>query len=263
MKSDHETSTAASLARRDTLNRGSTKPNLRSVLSVPHYCKSKTVAPKIIILALIDDLGYADAQPNGAHSPTPSIGSLAASGVQFNHLHAYKYCSPSRRSLLSGRFPVHISGKQAPICSNFLPLQLTLLSSKMQRANYTTAFIGKGHLGYETTDHLPTRRGFDPHLGCLAGDQQYEYGLQVMCDVPEIANLPDATWHGHWPPREDNLSTDTCHLDMWSGGGGQPASPATLATHVYSTQTYTTETIRLIKATHARKGKQPLFIYLA
>jgi arylsulfatase A-like enzyme len=99
--------------------------------------------PEVVMLVLIDDLGFADIQPNGPWSPTPHIGALAKEGVLLANMHAYKYCSPSRRSLLSGRFPVHISGKQAPACSNFLPLQLTLLSEKMKLANFSTHFFGR------------------------------------------------------------------------------------------------------------------------
>ena len=29
--------------------------------------------------------------------------------------------------------------------------------------------VGKGHLGYMTTDHLPANRGFDTHVGYLGG----------------------------------------------------------------------------------------------
>jgi hypothetical protein len=46
--------------------------------------------PELIILSLIDDLGFADIRPNGPWSPTPHIGALAAQGVQLRHLHAYK-----------------------------------------------------------------------------------------------------------------------------------------------------------------------------
>ena len=99
------------------------------------------------MLVIIDDLGYADIQPHNKLSPTPHIGMLAASGVELANMHAYKVCSPSRRSLLSGRFPVHISGLQAPVCSNFLPLQMTLLPAKLRQAGFRTHFIGKGHLG--------------------------------------------------------------------------------------------------------------------
>jgi hypothetical protein len=37
---------------------------------------------------------------------------------------------------------VHITGKQAPTCSNFLPLACTLLSEKLRAANYSSHFVG-------------------------------------------------------------------------------------------------------------------------
>ena len=41
----------------------------------------------------------------------------------------------------------------------------TLGQAKLKQADYETHMVGKGHLGYMTTDHLPANRGFDTHLG--------------------------------------------------------------------------------------------------
>eukprot|EP01049_Picozoa_sp_SAG25_P004134 SAG25_NODE_253_length_10959_cov_17.097330_7_plen_131_part_00 len=87
-----------------------------------------------------------DTQLNNPLSPTPHIGQLAHSGVVLAQYHAYMYCSPSRRSILSGRFPVHLGTEQAPVCSNYLPLQMTLLPAKLKHAGYQTHMIGKGPL---------------------------------------------------------------------------------------------------------------------
>ena len=68
------------------------------------------------------------------NTPTPTLGALAREGVTLMHMHTYMYCSPTRRSILSGRLPVHITGVQAGPCSNYLPLQMTLLPAKLKIA---------------------------------------------------------------------------------------------------------------------------------
>ena len=96
--------------------------------------------PSVIMTVLIDDLGFADTQVHNPDTPTPQIGALAREGLVLMNLHTYLYCSPTRRSILSGRFPVHIAGVQAGACSNYLPLQMTLLPAKLRQAGF------KGHM---------------------------------------------------------------------------------------------------------------------
>lgn len=76
-----------------------------------------------------------------------------------------------------------------------------------------------------------------------------------MCDVPNLANLPDQSWMGRWPPRDP---PDACHLDMWRGNG--TASPAFLAALDYSTDTYAAEAVRLLEQ---KKPGERMFLYLA
>ena len=64
----------------------------------------------------------------------------------------------------------------ANLCSDFLPLAATLLSEKLTGGGYVSHFVGKGHLGYETMDHLPVNRGFKSHVGYLEGSQSYYWG---------------------------------------------------------------------------------------
>ena len=96
----------------------------------------------------IDDLGYGDTQIINPNSwMTPTFGSLAKEGVVLERHHTFMYCSPTRRSFLSGRFPVHISESNlSELCSNYLPLEFTWLSGKLKQAGYASAFLGKGHL---------------------------------------------------------------------------------------------------------------------
>ena len=147
--------------------------------------------PNFVTL-LVDDLGYDDLRSHdgaaGVAPFTPHAEALLAGGVRLGRHHAYMWCSPTRRSFLTGRFPVHITGLQADTNTNLTPLQFTLLSEKLAAAEYESHFIGKGHLGWHTTDHLLVNRGFHSHVGYLGGSQSYVCGVQdksgrAGCDV--------------------------------------------------------------------------------
>ena len=135
--------------------------------------------PNILVI-LADDLGWYDTGIQGnMESPTPALNTLSASGFILDRHYAFRYCSPTRRALLSGRFPNHITSVQPDgdqLCSDFLPLNATILSERLNSIGYACHFVGKGHLGYQTTDHLPIRRGFDTHVGFLAGSESYRFG---------------------------------------------------------------------------------------
>ena len=122
--------------------------------------------PKYVVTMLIDDLGFWDTTVNGNDlSPTPKLAELSTGGQILKRFYVYKVCSPTRRMMLSSRFAVHITGSQAKVCSDYLPLNFTLLSGKMKQAGFRNHFVGKGHLGYQSEDHLPVNRGFDSHVG--------------------------------------------------------------------------------------------------
>ena len=132
--------------------------------------------PPHIMTLLIDDLGWHDTQIHNPNSfMTPNLGALAKAGITLMRHHTYKFCSPTRRSILCGRFPVHITGNQAPVCSNYLPIKFTLLPEKLKLAGYETHMVGKGHLGYQTMDHFPVSRGFDSHVGYLEAREDYHW----------------------------------------------------------------------------------------
>eukprot|EP00041_Stephanoeca_diplocostata_P027870 m.777542 g.777542 ORF g.777542 m.777542 type:complete len:669 (+) comp23266_c0_seq2:99-2105(+) len=127
---------------------------------------------------LLDDLGFDDTSiRNGDINFTPNMARLKDQGILLDRHHTYLWCSPTRRAFLSGRYPVHITGTQAPLCSNFLPLQFTTLSEKLAAVGYESHMIGKAHLGFQTVDHLPVNRGFTSHVGYLGGGEKYAHGV--------------------------------------------------------------------------------------
>lgn len=141
-----------------------------------------------IVLILCDDLGYADVGFNAQHFGvmtdvvTPNIDALAKRGTMFSQAYvAHPFCGPSRMALLSGRMPHCFGGqKNLPdVAKNLrdynqkgIPESETLISTVLQSANYSTACIGKWHLGDAKPFH-PVTRGFDQFFGFLGGGHQY------------------------------------------------------------------------------------------
>jgi hypothetical protein len=146
----------------------------------PRRAPPATGSQPHLVTLLIDDLGFDDLRSHdvGPNFTTfaPTVATLLREGVLLDRHHAYKWCSPTRRSFLTGRFPVSVTGEQAGAATNLTPLQFTLLSEKLQTAGYESHFVGKGHLGWQTTDHLLVNRGFASHAGYLGGGEAYKWG---------------------------------------------------------------------------------------
>lgn len=135
--------------------------------------------PNIIVI-LVDDLGYGDLACYGATDmQTPYIDSLVVSGMRFDNFYANcPVCSPTRASLLTGRYPdlVGVPGVvRTHIANNwgYLDPRVVTLPQVLKRAGYHTAIVGKWHLGL-ASPNTPNERGFDHFHGFL-GDMMDDY----------------------------------------------------------------------------------------
>ena len=129
-------------------------------------------------MILVDDLGYGDLSSYGAKDmQTPNIDKLMASGMRLDNFYANcPVCSPTRASLLTGRYPdlVGVPGVIRTHLTNnwgYLAPQAVLLPKLLSRAGYYTAMVGKWHLGLESPN-TPNERGFNHFQGFL-GDMMY------------------------------------------------------------------------------------------
>ena len=110
-----------------------------------------TKRPNVVII-LADDMGYGDVSSNNpyARTTTPNIDKMAQNGIVFTDAHSGgAVCTPSRYGLLTGRYYFRLP--QVPEFLGYLPPLIEqgreTIGSFMQRAGYSTACIGKWHLG--------------------------------------------------------------------------------------------------------------------
>lgn len=135
------------------------------------------------ILILVDDLGWRDWGCYGhPYHETPHIDRLASESVKFTQAYAAcPVCSPTRASLMTGRYParLHLTDwipgrRQWPTAKLLtvafeqkLPLSETTLPELLKPLGYRSASVGKWHLGGE--GFAPTDQGFDVNI---AGDHR-------------------------------------------------------------------------------------------
>ncbi|KAM4749551.1 arylsulfatase A [Rhinophrynus dorsalis] len=124
-----------------------------------------------IILIFADDMGYGDLGCYGhPTSLTPNLDSMAARGLRFTDFYTTgAVCSPSRASLLTGRYQTRSGvypGVFYPSSRGGLPLSEVTIAEMLQSQGYVTAMVGKWHLGMGLNGtYLPTRQGFQHFLG--------------------------------------------------------------------------------------------------
>ncbi len=159
--------------------------------------------PPNFVFFLIDDLGWKDLGCYGStFHETPCIDRLAAQGMRFTSAYAAcPVCSPTRASILTGKYPARlgitqwIGGPDAPTpYRHYLPLEEVTIAEALKEAGYATGFVGKWHLSMRDEDrqrYYPDRQGFDVNIG---GDSfgspptyfhPYQRGNRALETMPE------------------------------------------------------------------------------
>lgn len=132
--------------------------------------------PNVIII-MTDDQGYGDLSCMGATDfRTPHIDALADDGIRFTSMYsASSVCSPSRASLLTGRYPGN-AGVRAILAGHRRASGLTpavpTIATALKKSGYSTGICGKWHLGLKD-ECRPNSNGFDEFSGFLAGCLDY------------------------------------------------------------------------------------------
>ncbi|WP_417397933.1 sulfatase family protein [Gimesia chilikensis] len=188
--------------------------------------------PNVIVI-MADDLGYGDVSCYGATAlKTPHIDQLAADGLRFTSGYcSASTCTPTRYSFLTGTYAFR--GKRTGIAPPNAPAIIKpgteTVASLLKRAGYTTAVIGKWHLGLggeagpDWNGDLkpgPLEIGFDT---CFLLPTTNDRVPQVYVKDHRVLNLDpaDPLWVGSKKPSPDHPTglthRDTLKMD-WSHG---------------------------------------------
>lgn len=165
-----------------------------------------------IIFILIDDMGWKDLSCyNSSFYETPNIDRLAGEGMRFTDAYAASpVCSPTRASILCGKYPVSIGitdwidfGKSIHPCKgklidapyvDHLPINEISIASTLKSAGYQTWHVGKWHLGKK--QYYPEHYGFDINIGGCDWGMPVNgyfspYGIETLKDGPDGEYLTD------------------------------------------------------------------------
>ena len=110
-------------------------------------------APPNLVLIIADDMNWDDCGAYGHPAiRTPNIDRLAAEGLRFKHAYlTTNSCSPSRSSILTGKYPHNTGAEQLHWP---LPEGSQTFSAELRKLGYYTAAAGKWHLGDAVRDHF-------------------------------------------------------------------------------------------------------------
>lgn len=161
-----------------------------------------------VVLVLLDDYGWKDSGCYGSEFyETPNLDKLAADGMRFTDAYAScPVCSPTRASLLTGKYPARVGvtnfinhgdghpnrGKLVDVpYVKHLPLEEYTLASALKDNGYQTWHVGKWHLGLEP--YWPEKQGFEKNIaGCQMGHPWKGYFSPY--DIPTLPDGPDGEY---------------------------------------------------------------------
>ena len=222
--------------------------------------------PNLIIIN-IDDLGYGEIGPFGGRIKTPELDRMAREGRKLTSHYAAPVCSPSRASLMTGSYAkraLPIPHVLFPIAGVGLNPAERTIAEVLRDAGYTTAMIGKWHLG-DQPDFLPTRQGFESYFGLPYSNDMGPASEGVKSDRGQPLPQPKA---GAAPKAKKAAATG--EGDNNTGVTGNQPPLALLENdkvigrvraddQVQLARRYTERAVSFIREQHAK----PFFLYLA
>jgi arylsulfatase A-like enzyme len=145
---------------------------------------TESAAPNILLI-IADDLGkdaikgYAEGsiKPN-----TPNIDDIRTKGLTFNNFWSNPVCSPTRASLLTGKYGYRTNVKGASDILSPSETSLQKYINDNSTNKYATAIVGKWHLAGTNNTFNPETMGIDYYSGLIRGAVTDYYNWQLTED---------------------------------------------------------------------------------
>jgi len=205
--------------------------------SVINLSVSTKTSPHVILIVADDlawnSIGYSSDEMAFV---TPRLTAFGESGIIMDNFYAQEVCSPSRGSLLTGRYPLSIGMQYGMVAANAewgMPLDETTVAEVLGDGGYNTHMLGKWHLGYFSPKFLPTARGFESWTGYANGENYYWSKKNT-----------------DYPQHSDFISANTTCYSPYSESDK----------HDYSTVFYTNKAVEIIENNGVDSS---LFLYVA
>jgi arylsulfatase A-like enzyme len=155
-----------------------------------------------VLLILTDDQGWGDFGFHGNQQiQTPRIDALARESVELEWFYVSPVCSPTRASLLTGRYNYRTGVLDTNMGRSMMYGEEVTLAEMLSSAGYRTAIFGKWHLG----DNYPLRpidQGFDEALVHRGG------GLGQPSDPPGNSYFDPTLEHNGRPEKIEGYISD-------------------------------------------------------
>lgn len=233
-----------------------------------------------VLFILADDLGYGDLSCYGAtRVSTPNIDRLAAEGRKFTDAHSpSSVCTPTRYNLLTGRYAWRTWVGGSTLWSNdpmLIDPDRSTLADLFKEQGYTTACLGKWHLGFGR----PGAEGWDDVLGpdynLDLKPGPLEVGFDYFWGFPHVGQFPHFLIENHrvigldpkdpiriTPDKRPGFELDYLHRPRsglaaalgWEGGAATRYEHEELADRL---------TERAVRWLDEYEEEKPFFLYLA
>lgn len=219
----------------------STEPPVKGQPSRVKATQSAPQSPNILVI-MLDDAGYAQADTFGGEIHTPTLSRIANTGVSYNAFHTTAISSATRASLLTGRNHHRVGNgtitgmadESLSGYSGIIPRSAATIPQILKAKNYASAVFGKWHntpvveAGPKGPfERWPTGYGFDHFYGFVGGESD-QYRPRLFEGTMAVEPPRDPSYHltediaekaVQWIQKQRTTAPEKPFFMYWAPGG--------------------------------------------